>query len=311
MGLPAQSLFHNAVLGKELRTRMRNRHSMILVTLDMAILCIVAVFFLAQHNGLPINRSSSAGAQLFQSLAIVQLGLILLMTPACTASAISGERQRQTWDLLLVTRLSSFDIVWGKLVSSVAFSLLLILAPLPLFGSVFLFGGVAPHDVLHTYAVLLVTAVLLTMTSLFVSVLSRHSTVAVMVSSLVSLLLSLGPALAVLALDPSRQGIGLTDLAQLGRGLSGASPITPVVQVDPLVALLSVLPNGQDGTLIGDVGAVHPIFGLPLWEVFGLLTLAILILLTALCTLLIRPGTRPVPLVAGSRLPIRRRGASV
>lgn len=287
--------------------RMRNRHSMLVVTLDLALLGVVAVFFLAQHSGLPLNRSSTAGAQLFEALAVVQLCLILLVAPIATAGTVSGERQRQTWDLLLVTHLSSFDIVWGKLVSSLAFSLLLIVAPLPLFGSVFLFGGVTPHDVVQTFAVLLVTAVLLTVTSLFVSVLSRHPTAAVIVSSMVSLLLSFGPALAAMLLDPRLRAIGLTDLSQLGPAVSGASSLGVLMQVDPLVTLLSVLPNGHDGTLLGGAWLVHHPFGLPPWGVFSLLTLAVLILLTTLCTLLIRPGPPALDVRVNDRVHIRRR----
>lgn len=157
----ARALVSNAVVGKELRSRMRGWRSTIIITVYMAVLGVIAVGFLMQQAGTTSNQSATVGVQLFQALSIFQLFLILFVTPATTAGAISGERQRQTWDLLLVTRLSSFGIVWGKLLAGLAFSLLLICASLPLFSLVFLFGGVSPDDVLHTYVVFLVTVLLL------------------------------------------------------------------------------------------------------------------------------------------------------
>ena len=48
----------------------------------------------------------------------LELGLICLLAPALTADLISGERERSTLDLLLVTPLSRLQIVVGKLVAA-------------------------------------------------------------------------------------------------------------------------------------------------------------------------------------------------
>ena len=50
-------------------------------------------------------------------LCAMQMGLMLLSAPAMTAGTISGERERQTLDLLLMTKMSSLSIVIGKLLS--------------------------------------------------------------------------------------------------------------------------------------------------------------------------------------------------
>ena len=188
----ARALVANAVVGKELRTRMRSWRTAVILTFYMATLGAISVAFLVRQSGLAINQSSEVGLQLFVLLSVFQLCLIVFVTPASTAGAISGERQRQTWDLLLVTRLSSFGIAWGKLVTGLAFNLILILASMPLFSLVFLFGGVAPDDVLHTYIVFLATIVLLGAACLFVSALTRRLVASMVIGNLVALGLTLG-----------------------------------------------------------------------------------------------------------------------
>ena len=80
---------------------------------------------------------------MFAMLTYIQLGLILFITPGLTAGAISSEREKQTLNILLTTSQTSFQIILGKLTSSIAF-LLLLVAGLPIYSLVFLFGGVSP-----------------------------------------------------------------------------------------------------------------------------------------------------------------------
>lgn len=290
----SRSIVSNAVVGKELRSRMRGWRSTIIITIYMAVLGAIAVAFLLQQAGATTNQSSMVGIQLFQALSIFQLFLILFITPATTAGAISGERQRQTWDLLLVTRLSSFGIVWGKLIAGLAFSLLLVFASLPLFSLVFLFGGVAPQDVLDTYVVFLVTVILLGVTSLFVSALTPRLAVSMVVSNVIALVLGIGLSIMTVYLTSTSQSAPVCG----PRGCGPPHPpiLTPFAQIDPLVALLSALPNGTGGTLLGSIGVIHHAFGLPvklqLWEAYSILAAVSSVILLLLTTWLVRSAPR-------------------
>jgi len=289
-GLTHVSLW-GSLLVKDLRLWMRNRHAFSIMTGYATVLCGVLVVFLLRHGALAPDGPSRGGVELFQALVITQLCLILLVNPASTAGAVSGERHRQTWDLLLVTRLSAFDIVWGKLLAGLAFNLPLIFSSFPLFAPAFLFGGVAPGDLILCYVVFLVTVVLLTVISVFVSVVSRRPTVSMMVSSVVTLALALGLSLAVIIPEIGPQSRGLTALGGLG-SLSASSPLTPLAQLDPVVALLSVLPDGNHGTVLGGPGSLYHVLGLPaslsLWESFAVLSVAIDVVLLSLSIALIR-----------------------
>jgi hypothetical protein len=89
----------------------------------------------------------------------VQVLLVIFITPAFTAGAISGERERKTFDLLRATLLSARALVTGKLISALAYVVLLILSAVPLESMAFLLGGVALEEIVISQIVLLVTAV--------------------------------------------------------------------------------------------------------------------------------------------------------
>ena len=119
--------------------------------------------------------SASIGRGIFIGLMLLQTLMIAVLAPAATAGAISSEREHQTLDLLAVTPISSLAIVLGKLVSALAWLFVLILASIPVTALVFVFGGVAPDDVLRGYIVLFATVIGLGSVGIFFSTLTRRT----------------------------------------------------------------------------------------------------------------------------------------
>ena len=222
----------NAVLGKEITTRMRGWRAAAVITAYLALLALVSLLTLNGSNT-PSSYSDSAkiGQGLFLLLASFQMALILFITPPSTADAISGERQRQTLELLLVTRLSSLSIILGKLVAGLAFDVLLIVCSLPLFSLVFLFGGVDPSTFLSVFIIFLATTLLLGSMSLFISTIMRRSGAAVVVSLLCTLALTVGLLLLTFYLV-----LGVSN-----NGVPGAPSLPFVAYLDPLIGLIVAL----------------------------------------------------------------------
>jgi ABC-type transport system involved in multi-copper enzyme maturation permease subunit len=259
-----------------------------IVTLYVGILGLTAVGFLVQKYSPSPGQSVQAGIELFQTLAIFQLFLISFVTPASVAGSISGERQHRTWDLLVASRLSTRAIVWGKLLGGITFNLLLIAASLPLYGLVFLFGGVRLADVFPVFAVFLLTVLLLGAVSLVVSALTARLTVSYMLSTLIALTLTVGISALTLYLQAPGQ-LGMVTVAGVPfQSINQPSPLTPLAQIDPLVALLSALPSTSGGSMLGGLGTVSHAFDLPwqppLWGAFGVLSLIISLLLILAAT---------------------------
>src|SRR5262249_19526213 len=130
------------ILSKEIRSRSRGLRPMILLTfyLGMLALAVTVALGLSELSSSGVPRS--AGQAPFVTLGGGSLVLVAFISPALTAGTISGERERKTLDLLLVTRASAMGLVMGKLAGALLLIGYLLVASLPALGIVFLFGGV-------------------------------------------------------------------------------------------------------------------------------------------------------------------------
>lgn len=291
------TMLPTAIMTKDLRLRMRGWRWAGVVTLYVAILVVIAIIFLLQkYNPTDGNSGASApslaGVRLFQTLSIVQLCMIALVTPATVAGTISGERQHRTWDLLVASRVPTRGIIWGKLLAGIAFNLVLIGASLPIFCLVFLFGGIGPLDLIAPFAVFLATVLLLGAASLAVSALTARLTVSYMASMLITMVLTFGLSFVVLYLQAPGQ-LGVVTLGGLPfQSLNQPAPLTPLAQFDPLVALLSALPAESGGPLLAELGTIHRAFGLPvqlpLWGAYIILAALISLVLIVVTIRLVR-----------------------
>jgi ABC-2 type transport system permease protein len=158
--------FWNPIVAKEYRSRMRTWRSPVAMTVYILLLgglgwAIFSSMSASAHSAFNQGQAASFGQGLFIYLVLFQMVLLAFITPALTAGAVSSERERQTIDLLFVTKLPSFSILWGKLLASMSFVLLLLLLSVPIFSLVFLFGGIELDQLLAAFLVTAVAALTL------------------------------------------------------------------------------------------------------------------------------------------------------
>jgi ABC-type transport system involved in multi-copper enzyme maturation permease subunit len=191
-----------AVATKELRGRVRGPRAFIAITVYLAVLAGVAlIVYTAQRDALTPQTAfgggnpyvaAQVGQALFATLLLLQVLLVVFLAPAATSGAISLEREKQTLDMLNATPVSTLGIVLGKLAAAAAFVAILIVGSIPLTALVFLFGGVAPEDVLRGYAVLFATAMGFGCVGLFISSLTRRTQTATILTFVAVLVLTAG-----------------------------------------------------------------------------------------------------------------------
>lgn len=170
----------NPVLLKELKVRMRGWKAAGIIALYLLILSMTAllIIYTAFKNpyGSSIDPEVSVGV--YTALAIIQFILIMFIVPALTAGAISGEREKQTLDLVLCTKLKPISIITGKLFASTSQTLLLIISSLPLFSLVFLFGGISIKEILELFGFYIVTAITIGSIGIYFSTRFKRTTAA-------------------------------------------------------------------------------------------------------------------------------------
>ncbi|AJK89192.1 MULTISPECIES: ABC transporter permease [Lysinibacillus] len=172
--------FYNPVFVKELKLRFRSFKSFSGLMFYLAVLCIFIAGFLlltTEFTGKGFFKPETS-FMMFAVLTILQMALVLFITPSLTAGAISSEREKQTLNILLTTTQSSTQIVIGKLLSSVSFLVLMLVAGLPLYSLVFLFGGVSPSQLISIFSFYLVTVVAIGSIGVMFSTITKKTIVA-------------------------------------------------------------------------------------------------------------------------------------
>lgn len=122
--------------------------------------------------------------QMYTIVAAFEAAFILFIVPALTAGSISGERERQTLDLLLCTRLRPIDIVIGKLLSCLSTILVLMVSSLPVLSLVYIYGGIGLMDLVILFVCFFVTALFIGSISIFFSAFVKKTTMATVLSYL-------------------------------------------------------------------------------------------------------------------------------
>jgi len=196
---PRQSLLaqlrQNPVLIKELRSRMRGSRAFLLITIYILLLSgLVGAIYLGfiSLNDAPttaMDLNQTLGKTIFWVVAGLELGMICFIAPALTAGSISGERERQTYDILRTTQLSERALIFGKLSSSLVFLILLLTIAFPFQALAFFFGGITLEELLITFAMLLVTALAYCSIGIFISSLSKRVTSSTVISYIATTLL--------------------------------------------------------------------------------------------------------------------------
>lgn len=230
----------NPVLAKELRDRVRTWRSPLLITLYILVLGGIGGFYyyLQTRYSFGGTQALRLGLTIFGILAVMQLVLIAFLTPGMTASIISGERERQTWPLLLVTRLSPLSIVTGKLLSAISYIVLLVIVSMPIYSTVFLFGAVAMRDLLLVVLISLATTVTIASIGLFCSALFKRTITAIVISYFLTFFLFGGTLISAALI----QNLTMEKWSRLNQ----PPPIPFIVNFNPLVAVGSALPIGVD-----------------------------------------------------------------
>lgn len=303
----------NPILAKEFRSRMRTWRAPATLGAYVLLLGLIGfAYFRILSAGLLSGGyvNPQVGLQIFYVLGVFQLLLVAFVTPSLTSGLISGERERQTLDLLLCTRLSAASIVLGKLLSAVSYILLLILAAVPVYSLVFLFGGVSPYELLMTLLIYLVTALTYATIGLFSSALFRRTQVATIVAYAIIFSLVFGTLLVA--------GLQMAVAVVKPRPGSYGGPQLPgFVGLNPLIALMSVMPRSTPFyipyfpiPILGNVYGTAPATA-PAWIVYLVTSLVTMAAMLVASVYLVKPVRSLNPRRLIGWVPrFRRRGRS-
>ena len=280
-------LLKNAVLDNMLTTRFRTWRPVLLVTLYNVMLLGVIVFTMGFSRLVNNTDPNSSGETLYNTLVGFQFCLILLIMPALTSGAISGEKEKKTLDLLLCTQMKPLSIVLGKLFSNCLFMALCVFCSAPMITMAYLYGGISALGILKIFACYMVTIFAVGAIGLFFSTAFKRTTTAVVVSYLTVFMVGVATAVG-----------GYIDLViQASQNINGVQPqlVFPIIWLfNPAMALLEIMGSGSSslmGTLmtLGGRGIWPPMWG---WQMLTISTIAVLFVALSARLLAPRKGWR-------------------
>ena len=141
----------NPIVVKEFLATARSPRFFVLLMVCLAAGSIMLVI----GPGRILGTGSDVGQELFWLFFAVQAGCVALAIPAYAATSICLERERRTFEYLLLTELSPAEIVIGKFGAAMSYVLTFVVAFMPLSATCFLYGGVGLPLLVWLYLCLL------------------------------------------------------------------------------------------------------------------------------------------------------------
>ena len=167
------------ILRRELLTAARRgwtyrRRCSFAGALLVVLLLFFGLFSYMKGQELSIREMAAVSSYVFGLAAQCQIGLTIWLVPACVAAVIAEEKERRTLTGLLTTRLSSAEIVLGKLAAGLLQYATCLAAGMPIMILLPLLGGVEPWLVVLLYAGTATTAFFLAGLSIVISTAARR-----------------------------------------------------------------------------------------------------------------------------------------
>jgi ABC-type transport system involved in multi-copper enzyme maturation permease subunit len=184
-------LLENPVLQRELLVNLRTWRAFLLLFAYNALLGTVVLLAWPQEQRINLSTDPEKAKNLVNLFFLGQYMLVSLMSPSFAAGAITGEKERKTYESLLASPLKPAAIVLGKLMASLAHLAVLMLSSLPIVMLCLPLGGVSLYEVLTVYLGLMMSVVLFGMVSIACSSYFARTSSALVVSYLLILPMSL------------------------------------------------------------------------------------------------------------------------
>lgn len=191
----------NPIIKRDVRVQSRSMKicwGIFVYELILALVFFLAMLIIQQENQYSINNIYSTLVTLYPILAVTQLVILALIVPVRTASAISGEKERQTFDIMMTTSMTPFSIILGKVMTAIIQSMFFVVASMPIMALSFVVGGMSWSYLFWFFAVALLMSLFSASIGILCSSLCKRSVSAVIMSYGFYLVFFIATALPIL-----------------------------------------------------------------------------------------------------------------
>lgn len=242
----------NPVYKRETTVSSRSFRLALIIMVFNGILALVALlnmYSVVARVKMTAEIQYSSFLTLYVFVSVVEFVMLMFIMPALTAGSVSGERERQTLDLMLTTTMKPSDIILGKLSASFSTMFILIVSSFPLLAVSFVYGGITFYDVCMLLLCYVAVALLSGSMGICFSAIFKRSTIATVVTYGILILIAAGTyAVNAFVLSISQMNINNTYLNNVGSMTQQANSggFLYLLLINP-VATFYVMISGQAG----------------------------------------------------------------
>ncbi|MHC4180540.1 MAG: ABC transporter permease subunit [Planctomycetota bacterium] len=184
-------LLENPVLQRELLVNLRMTRAFVLLFAYIGLLGLLVYVAWPSQQRLDLTDRPQEAVQLVNLFFLGQYILMSLMAPSFAGGAITGEKERRTYEMLLASPMRPGAIVLGKLLASLCHLAVLVFASLPIVMLCLPLGGMSLWEALATYVAMAASVVTFGMICLTATSYFTRTIAALVVSYLIILPMAL------------------------------------------------------------------------------------------------------------------------
>ena len=231
----------NPVLRNESKIAVRSIKFTLMIFAYIAVLSIaVMIYYSSVNEAIFSNGLYLESSKLFYVvMALGQAILLLFIVPALSSTAICSEREKQTLDILLSSKLTPFQIIIGKVSASSLRVIILIISTMPLYAIGAIIGVVKISNILSLIVFFIVNTIFVSSIGVFISTCAKTSKV----STTLSYALVLAIYMGIIVITWVILIITIYNKDMSGTALTTMPKALPIVYLSPVVGFVSLLLN--------------------------------------------------------------------
>ena len=231
----------NPVLRNESKISVRSIKFTLMIFAYIAVLSVaVMIYYSSVNEAIFSNGLYLESSKLFYVvMALGQAILLLFIVPALSSTAICSEREKQTLDILLSSKLTPFQIIIGKVSASSLRVIILIISTMPLYAIGALIGVVKISNILSLIVFFIVNTIFVSSIGVFISTCAKTSKVSTTLSYAVVLAIYMG----IIVITWAILIITIYNKDMSGTALTTMPKASPIVYLSPVVGFVSLLLN--------------------------------------------------------------------
>ena len=231
----------NPVLRNESKISVRSIKFTLMIFAYIAVLSVaVMIYYSSVNEAIFSNGLYLESSKLFYVvMALGQAILLLFIVPALSSTAICSEREKQTLDILLSSKLTPFQIIIGKVSASSLRVIILIISTMPLYAIGSLTGVIKISNILELIVFFIVNTIFVSSIGVFVSTYIKTSKVSTALSYALVLFIYIG----IIVITWAILMITVYKMSMSGNTLTTVPKASPIVYLSPVVGFVSLLLN--------------------------------------------------------------------